>query len=75
MTKEYIATRTKFTPEPGRIYRICISGSCYRCIGVDEDRGTATMRSEDGWTFTAHGCGVYEDGRIDWDYSTGGRFE
>ena len=74
MTKEDLATRTKVTPEPGRIYRHSTSGSCYRCTGI-QGNGTATLRSEGGWTFTAHGCGVYEDGRIDWDYSTGGRFE
>ena len=28
-----------------------------------------------GWTFMAHGIGIYIDSRIDWDYSTGGRFE
>ena len=33
------------------------------------------MRSESGWTFKAHGLGMYSDGRIDWDYSTGGRFK
>ena len=27
-----------------------------------------------GWSFLAHGVGIYPDGRIDWDYSTDGRF-
>lgn len=27
-----------------------------------------------GWTLKAHGCGVYPDGTIDWDYSTNGYF-
>jgi len=72
MTKEYIATRTKFTPVPGKIYRNT-SAACYRCVNVSDEH-TATMRSEGGWQFTAHGCGMYEDGKIDWDYSTGGQF-
>ena len=28
-----------------------------------------------GWTFIAHGTNIYEDGTIDWDFSTNGRFE
>ena len=28
-----------------------------------------------GWTFRAHGIVQYEDGSIEWDYSTGGYFE
>ena len=28
-----------------------------------------------GWRFTAHGVNMYEDGTIDWDFSTNGRFE
>lgn len=35
-----------------------------------------TYRNAGGWTFTAIGCGIYEDGTIDWDYSgKDGRFE
>ena len=26
------------------------------------------------WTLQANGCGMYGDGTIDWDYSTGGHF-
>lgn len=74
MTKEYIATRTKFTPAPGKVYRNT-SGFCYRCMSVSSNKThTATMCSEAGWLFQAHGCGMYEDGKIDWDYSTGGQF-
>ena len=28
-----------------------------------------------GWKFTAHGVNIHEDGCIDWDFSTHGRFE
>lgn len=28
-----------------------------------------------GWTMVVHGCGMYPDGTIDWDYSSGGKFE
>ena len=27
-----------------------------------------------GWTFTANGTGMYEDGTIDWDFSSNGHF-
>ena len=28
-----------------------------------------------GWTCSCHGVNMYEDGTIDWDFSTNGRFE
>lgn len=36
---------------------------------------TATFeRVKDGWRLYAHGILEYEDGTIEWNYSTGGRF-
>lgn len=36
---------------------------------------TARVRSTiTGWTMTIHGTNQYEDGSIDWDYSTDGIF-
>ena len=28
-----------------------------------------------GWTFIAHGIILYHDGKVEWDFSTEGRFE
>lgn len=65
--------RKKFIPVPKNIYKNA-GGGTYRCIGnLNEER--AVMQNVDSkWTFTAHGCGIYEDGTIDWDRSTGGHF-
>ena len=32
------------------------------------------VRMSDGWSFTAHGLHQYEDGTVEWNYSTGGAF-
>jgi len=66
--------RTKFTPEPGKTYRNQ-GGGVFRCINYSRIFGEATMQNvKSGWTLRAHGCGLYEDGTMDWDYSTGGYF-
>lgn len=66
--------RTKFTPQPGATYENEGGGS-FRCLRSGP-AGEAVMQNVKSlWTLNAHGCGVYEDGRIDWDYSTGGHFE
>lgn len=72
-----MSERTKFTPTPGRCYKN-IGGGTFKCIrvGGSINECDAIMRNiASGWTFTAHGCGIFEDGRIDWDYSSHGRFE
>ena len=72
MTKEYIKTRKPFEPEEREEYENEGGGTfrCVRSYGTD-----AVMRNtRSGWEFIAHGIGIYEDGRIDWDYSTYGSF-
>ena len=69
--------RTPFSPEPGRIYRLASEsgGDFYGerlQIGSLFNAWMVNVRS--GWSFLAHGVGIYPDGRIDWDYSTDGRF-
>ena len=65
--------RTKFIPETGRTYTNAGGGSF--CCLMENGRGDAVMQNVSSlWTFMAHGCGIYEDGTIDWDYSTGGHF-
>lgn len=66
--------RTKFTPERGTIYANQ-GGGHFVCLASSAVAGEATMQNiKSGWTFRAHGCGLYEDGTMDWDYSTGGVF-
>lgn len=67
--------REKFTPKAGEVYRNQ-GGGIFRCLRSGYTAGEATMQNvKSGWTLSAHGCGIYEDGTMDWDYSTGGRFE
>lgn len=69
--------RTKFTPEIGTEYEN-ISGGTYKCLssGNGLPIGCATMQNtKSRWTFIAHGIGIYDDGTIDWDYSTSGCFQ
>lgn len=68
-----MAKREKFTPKKNTVY-VNQGGGCFMCLFVKED-GTAVMQNvASQWTFTAHGIGIYEDGAIDWDFSTGGYF-
>lgn len=67
--------RTKFTPEAGRTYRNA-GGGTFRCLSPGREGRALMQNVASGWTFTAIGCGIYEDGTIDWDYSgKDGRFE
>ena len=70
-----IRTRTPFSPEPGAVYENA-GGGRYLCEkllhGSHFNAWMVNVKS--GWSFLAHGVGRYPDGRIDWDYSTGGRF-
>ena len=71
--REYLQARHTFQPEVGEIYEN-EGGGRFECLRIYYD-GKALMRNVvSDWTFVAHGCGVYPDGRIDWDYSTDGGF-
>ncbi len=75
-TKEYYSTRKRFTPERGKLYENA-GGGTYLCLRTDGflAEGYAVMQNiRSGWTFTARGTAVYEDGRIDWDSSSDGAF-
>lgn len=69
-------SRKKFTPIPGNIYRNRGGGE-YRCLEsrMDISYQAVMQNTASGWTLQAHGCGIYPDGTIDWDYSTKGHFE
>ena len=70
----YFKTRKPLWMEPGKMYVLQNGMSAFRCLRAF-DRDAVLQNLTSGWTFLAHGCGVYEDGRIDWDYSTDGHFE
>ena len=69
--------RTPLSPEVGQIYSLASeSGGEFYCERLQH--GSAfnawLVNVRSGWRFLAHGVGIYPDGRIDWDYSTDGRF-
>lgn len=65
--------RRRYYPELGEIIehtaggKYCVTGvslcSCQVC------------NMESGWTCDVHELGIYEDGKCDWSYSTGGYFD
>ena len=65
--------RKKFTPVSGKVYENQ-GGGAFRCLWVISSGKAVMQNVVSGWTFNAHGCGIYENGNIDWDYSTSGYF-
>ena len=71
-----MSKRTSFTPRVGKIHQNQ-SGGTFRClavVGSDDEHNVIMQNTKSLWTFQANGCAIYEDGTIDWDYSTGGHF-
>lgn len=70
--------RRRFNPKVGEIYENA-GGGTFKCLDLIDDfvkDNIALMQNEKSrWTFKAHGCGIYPDGKIDWDFSTNGHFE
>lgn len=74
---ETLRGRAPFSPEPGRIYDLASpSGGKFYCERLQYGSvfNAWMVNVLSGWSFLAHGVGIYPDGRIDWDYSTGGQF-
>lgn len=66
---------TRFIPETGTIYENA-GGGKYLCKGARVYTSEARMQNTvSGWTCIAHGIVRYDDGTIEWDYSTDGHFE
>lgn len=70
--------RTYFVPVVGGVYQNR-NGKSYLCMRVMEQKHPSdTMavfkRQPDGWTLTAHGISKYEDGTVEWNYSTKGHW-
>lgn len=49
-------------------------GGYYRCLSKTGSSDPILRNTASGWTFTAHTITMYQDGTIEWDYSTGGCF-
>lgn len=62
-----------FTLAVGAVYRNR-NGSDYLCEAPREPGCYTMKRVKDGWTLEAHTITMYEDGTIEWDYSTGGHW-
>ena len=61
--------------EKGKVYRGC-GGGVFFCLEMLPWGDYARLRNvSDGWTFYAFNITLYPDGKIEWEYSTGGRFE
>ena len=52
------------------------NGSQFICIDEDLTSNRPTLQNmASGWTFQAVDVGAYDNGKIDWAYSVGGRFD
>ena len=65
-----------FVPVVNRVYTNR-NDRQYRCTGFVEgscpwETVAYFTRLSDGWSLAAHGPQIYEDGTIEWNYSTGG---
>lgn len=60
-------------PEIGRTYTNH-NGNDYICRAIPEYGCAVMERIKDKWVLVAHGICQYDDGNIEWDYSTGGHW-
>ena len=60
-------------PEIGRTYTNH-NGNDYICRAIPEYGCAVMERLKDNWVLVAHGICQYDDGTIEWDYSTGGHW-
>lgn len=74
---EPVQARRPYKPERGAVYENH-GGGVFRCMTTPSKNLSgyyATMQNiKSGWTFQAIGIHRYQDGTIDWDYSTNGIF-
>lgn len=68
--------RKSFIPEVGKVYENAGGGfyECTRSVTAYDPPAITMKNIRSGWTCDVHGLGIYPDGRIDWDRSSGGRF-
>jgi hypothetical protein len=63
----------RFIPERNKIYQN-VGGGKFICLESNDFCDAVMQNIASKWTFTAKVCRIYSDGKIDWDYSTGGYF-
>lgn len=61
------------TPAVGQVYHNR-GGADYRCTEVLDSGRAVMVRLHDNWTLVAHGVRQYDNGDIEWDWSTGGHW-
>ena len=62
--------RHYFRPTVNKVYTNK-NGSQYRCLSAD-GFNAEMMNTESKWRFKALGCQMYDDGKIEWNWSIGG---
>lgn len=62
-----------FAPTRGGVYENA-GGGRYLCESCSSPASAWMINVASGWSFTAKGIVRYEDGTIEWDYSTDGHF-
>lgn len=66
--------RHYFSPTPQKVYANK-NGIKYICLSSNGNyEAVFQAMTKHKWTFTAHGCQMYDDGEIAWNQSTNGRF-
>lgn len=60
------------TPKVNKIYENR-NGFLYRCVEVLEDCAVFVCVTS-GWTMRVHNVRLYDNGKINWDWSEGGHF-
>lgn len=68
-----MSNRQYVTLMSGQVYHNH-GGGMYRCLTSSGPDKAIVQNTVSGWTCTAHHVQMYEDGSIEWDYSTHGRF-
>ena len=65
----------RITPVGGKVYENA-GGGRYLCSSHwNSCEHASFMNIDSGWELIAHNVVQYDDGTIEWDYSTGGHFE
>ena len=72
--RRYIRSRSPHCPTPGVIYE-SVCGGVFLCIDSNYEAESAQfLNIVTGWAFRAHQIGMYSDAKIDWEFTTGGRY-
>ena len=73
MTNNKRQNPQRFAPTTGEVYTNAGGGE-YLCESGGSWISARMVNTVSGWTFIAKGIVRYDDGTIEWDYSTDGEF-